>query len=75
MERLTTVSTLAQLARMVTSRHAAGIDHGRVRHHHDVSTVRVHSATPATWQVDGDAMPPATGWTITARPRAVTVPL
>ena len=74
LHRLSTVPTVRQLARMLSSKRPAARDGAGARHHHDLSVLRVSSTRPARWQVDGDAMPAATGWTITAAPGAVSVP-
>jgi diacylglycerol kinase family enzyme len=73
--RLTTVPTLRHLARMICKQRPAARDGHGVRHHLDLTELRVTATVPVRWQVDGDAMPEAAGWTITAHPAAVSVPL
>jgi diacylglycerol kinase family enzyme len=72
--RLSLVPTLRQLARMV-GRRPPPRNGGGVRHHLDLDRLDVTASAPARWQVDGDALPAATSWTITAHPQAVSVPL
>lgn len=74
--RLSTVPTLRHLALMIRSRRPAARDGHGVRHHLDHTMLSVSATMPARWQVDGDAMPAAaSGWTITAHPAAVSVPM
>jgi diacylglycerol kinase family enzyme len=72
--RLSLVPTLRQLARMV-GRRPEPRNGGGVRHHLDLDRLDVTASAPARWQVDGDALPAATEWTIRALPEAVSVPL
>lgn len=74
LDRLSLVPTLRQLARMV-GRRPEPKNCGGVRHHHDLARLEITASAPARWQVDGDALPAATGWTITSHPQAVSVPL
>lgn len=73
-ERLTAVATLRQLARMLRTRPPAPRNGAGVRHHHDLPALEVTASTPARWQVDGEALPAATGWSITAHANAVSIP-
>jgi diacylglycerol kinase family enzyme len=73
-ERLTVATTLRQLARMVRTRPPVPRNGAGVRHHHDLPALDVTASTPACWQVDGDARPAATAWSITAHPNAVSIP-
>jgi hypothetical protein len=74
LRRLSTVATVRQLSRMLRRRRPVARDGAGVRHHHDLSVLSVCSTRPARWQVDGDAMPAATGWRITSAAGAVSVP-
>jgi diacylglycerol kinase family enzyme len=73
--RLSTVPTLRHLTRMIRRRRPAARDGHGVRHHLDLSELTVSARLPTRWQVDGDAMPAASGWTITAHASAVSVPM
>jgi diacylglycerol kinase family enzyme len=74
LDRIALVPTLRQLARMV-GRRPEPRSGGGVRHHLDLDRLDVTASAPARWQVDGDALPAATEWTIRALPEAVSVPL
>lgn len=73
-ERLTVVATLRQLARMLRTHPPVPRNGAGVRHHHDLPAVEVTASTPARWQVDGEALPAATDWTISAHANAVSIP-
>jgi hypothetical protein len=73
LDRLALVRTLRQLARMV-GRRPEPRNGGGVRHRLDLDRLDVTASTPARWQVDGEALPAATAWAITAHPQAVSVP-